>query len=150
VAVAVAGSEEAVQAVAGDVRPPTVRQERLVARAVDNAEKQTGLQICVYLGPAEEDARAHAERLFVERGLHTRPAVLVLVAPELRRVEVVTAPEVRQRVTDEAAQEAVDRMTTHFTDRDLVGGLIAGVEHIALAAGPGGESGEELPDVLDG
>jgi len=121
-----------------------------VARAVDAAERQTGLQICVYLGPSEDDARAHAERLFVERGLHTRPAVLVLVTPEVRRVELVTAPEARQRVSYEAAQEAVDRMTTRFADGDLVGGLVSGVVHIARAAGPGRESGEELPDVLDG
>jgi uncharacterized membrane protein YgcG len=136
--------------VAGELRPPTVRQERAVGRAVDAAEHQTGLQIRVYLGPAHDDARAHAEHLFVERGLHTRPAVLVLVAPETRRVEVVTAPEVRDRVTDEAAQEAVDRMTARFANGDLVGGLVAGVEHIAAAAGPGEESGEELPDLLQG
>lgn len=119
-------------------------------RAVAAAEKQTGLQICVYLGPAGQDARAHAEGLFVEAGLHTRPAVLVLVAPEVRRVEVVTAPEARERVSDEAAQEVVDRMTTRFADGDLVGGLIAGIEHIAAAAGPGEGSGEELPNLLHG
>lgn len=117
---------------------------------MDAAEKQTGLQICVYLGPTSEDARAHAEQLFVDAGLHTRPAVLILVAPEARRVEVVTSREVRERVTDEAAHEAVDRMTTRFADGDLVGGLMAGVEHIAAAAGPGEETGEDLPDLLQG
>ena len=135
---------------AGEVRPPTVRQEKQVRRAVDAAEKQTGLQICVYLGPAAEDARADAERMFVEAGLHTRPAVLVLVAPQVRRVEIVTAPEARERVSDEAAHEAVELMTKRFADGDLVRGLIAGVEHIAAAAGPGQESGEELPDLLQG
>jgi uncharacterized membrane protein YgcG len=117
---------------------------------VHAAEARTGLQICVYLGPTDEDARAHAERLFVDAGLHTRPAVLVLVAPEVRRVEVVTAPDVRQRVTDEDAQAAVDRMTEHFANGELVRGLIAGVDHIADAAGPGEGSGEELPDLLHG
>jgi uncharacterized membrane protein YgcG len=136
--------------VAGDVRPPTVRQEKQVRHAVDAAEKRSGLQICVYLGPTGEDARGHAERMFVEAGLHTRPAVLVLVAPEVRRVEIVTAPEARERVRDEAAHEAVELMTKRFADGDLVGGLIAGVEHIAAAAGPGEESGEELPDLLQG
>jgi uncharacterized membrane protein YgcG len=136
--------------VAGELRPPTVRQEKRVRRAVDAAEKQSGLQICVYLGPTGEDARAHAERMFVEAGLHTRPAVLVLVAPEVRRVEILTAPEARERVSDEAASEAVDVMTDRFAHGDLVGGLIAGVGHIAAAAGPGQESGEELPDLLQG
>jgi len=136
--------------VAGDLRPPTVRQERKVGRAVHAAEQRTGLQICVYLGPAGEDARAHAERLFVEADLHARPAVVVLVAPEARRVEVVTGPDVRGRVTDDDAQAAVDRMTERFAIGDLVGGLIAGIEHIADAAGPGDETGEELPDLLRG
>jgi uncharacterized membrane protein YgcG len=117
---------------------------------VEAAEKRSGLQICVYLGPTHEDARAHAERMFTEAGLHTRPAVLVLVAPEVRRVEIVTAPESRERVTDDAAREAVELMTKRFTEGDLAGGLIAGVEHIAAAAGPGNESGEELPDLLQG
>jgi uncharacterized membrane protein YgcG len=121
-----------------------------VGRAVHAAEERTGLQICVYLGRAGENAREHAEQLFVEAGLHTRPAVLVLVAPENRRVEVVTAPEARERVPDEAAQQAVDRMTTRFAEGDLVGGIIAGVEHIADAAGPGPPSDEEVPDILHG
>jgi len=136
--------------VAGELRSPTVRQERQVEQAVHAAELRTGLQICVYLGPSDEDARAHAESLFVERGLHTRPAVLILVAPEVRRVEVVTAAAARERVSDTAAQEVVDRMTARFADGDLVGGLIAGVEHLANAAGPGEPSDEELPDLLHG
>ena len=102
------------------------------------------------VGPVEEDPRAHAERMFIEAGLHTRPAVLVLVAPQARRVEIVTAPEARERVSDEAAHEAVELMTKRFADGHLVSGLIAGVEHIAAAAGPGQESGEELPDLLQG
>ena len=64
---------------AGELRPLSVRQQHRVERAVHDAEARTGLQLCVYLGPAGEDARAHAERLFVDAGLHTRPAVLVLV-----------------------------------------------------------------------
>lgn len=146
--VAASAAEE--QAVAGELRPLSVRQEKRVGRAVHGAELRTGLQICLYLGPVGEDARRHAEQLFVDAGLHTRPAVLVLVAPEARRVEVVTASEARERVPDEAAQEAVDRMTKRFADGDLVGGLIAGVEHIADAAGPGPPSDEEVPDILHG
>ena len=133
---------------AGELRPLSARQERRVQQTIHEAEETTGLQICVYLGPTGEDARAHAEHLFVEAGLETRPAVLVLVAPEARRVEIVTGPEVRERVSDEAAQAAVDRMTEHFAAGDLMGGLVAGVHHVAEAAGPGRASGEELPDLL--
>jgi uncharacterized membrane protein YgcG len=138
------------RAVAGDLRPLSARQERRVARAVDEAEERTGLQLCVYLGPAGEDARAHAEQLFEAAGLHTRPAVLVLVAPDVRRVEIVTGAEVRDRVTDAGAQRAVDAMTARFAERDLAGGLVAGLEVLAEEAGPGTppEGVEELPDLL--
>jgi uncharacterized membrane protein YgcG len=138
------------RAVAGELKPLSARQERQVQRAVHEAEQRTGLQLCVYLGPAGEDARAEAEHLFVEAGLHTRPAVLLLVAPGVRRVEVVTGPETRARVSDDAAQAAVERMTERFAAGDLRGGLIAGVEHIASAAGPGPSTGDELPDLLQG
>lgn len=121
-----------------------------MGRAVHEAEQSTGLQICVYLGPGGEDPRAHAERMFVDRGLHTRPAVLVLVAPDARQVEVVTAREARDRVSDADAQGVVELMAQRFAAGDLVGGLLAGVAKIAEAAGPGQASGEGLPDLLQG
>ena len=121
-----------------------------MGRAVHEAETFTGLQVCVYLGPGGEDPRAHAEQLFVDRGLHTRPAVLVLVAPDARQVEVVTAQDARGRLPDADAQAVVELMTQHFGSGDLVGGLLAGVARIAEAAGPGQPSGEDLPDLLQG
>ena len=127
------------------------RRRREVERAVDQAENSTGLQFCVYLGPSQEDSRAHAEEMFLRAGLQSRPAVLILVAPEQRRVEVVTAPAVRSRVDDESCRVAVGEMTRRFAAGDLTGGIVAGVRQLAEAAGPGaappGE--EELPDVLD-
>jgi uncharacterized membrane protein YgcG len=136
--------------VAGELRPLTGVRQRQIERAVHRAEELTGLQLCVYVGPTGEDARAHAERLFAEAGLHTRPAILVLVAPQARRVEILTAPQVRDRVSDAAAQRAVDRMTAHLAGGDLVSGLEAGIAELAAAAGPGGATGENLPDLLQG
>lgn len=136
---------------AGERAPIPSRVYRRVARAVDKAEDETGLQFCVYLGPAGEDgSRAAAERLFVETGLDSRPAVLVLVDPEHRKVEVVTAPDARTRVSDEAAAEAVARMTPKFAKGDLAGGIVAGIKQLATAAGPGEAppGAQELPDVL--
>ena len=138
----------------GGLKPLSVRQRRRVERAVDEAENFTGLQICVYIGAVEgeQDSRAHAEALFVHQGLHARPAVLLLVAPPQRKVEVVTAPALRERIPDEAAGDAVTAMVERFKDGDLAGGLVAGVEQLASAAGPGtaGPDDEELPDVLGG
>lgn len=128
------------------------RERKRVARAVDEAEEATGLQICVYLGPVEEDPRAKAELMFVDAGLATRPAVLVLVAPNQHRVEVVTAPGVTDRLPDEACARCIQVMTARFAAGDLAGGLVEGMERLVAEAGPGRppEGGEELPDILEG
>lgn len=126
-------------------------QRRRVAWAVDEAEWYTGLQISVLLGSmGEGDSRRRAEELFVAAGLDSRPAVLILVAPDQRRVEVVTAPDLRPRVSDEAAAEAVAEMTPLLALDQPAAALVAGVRAIAAAAGPGRppEGEKELPDLL--
>lgn len=117
---------------------------------MDRAEEITGLQFCVYLGPTGEDSRAHAEELFTRAGLQSRPAVLMLVAPPQRRVEVLTAPNVRSRLDDAACARAVADMTTRFAQGKLADGILAGLDDLVWAAGPGtAQPGtEELPDVL--
>lgn len=136
----------------GKGKPLSKRDHRRVAEAVDAAEEATGLQFCVVLGPAEGDAHAHAEALFLQAGLHLRPAVLVLVAPDQRRVEVLTAPAVRERVPDAACADAVADMTKRFSSDDFAGGIVAGVERLAAVAGPGvpGRPDSELPDIMGG
>ena len=116
------------------------------------AEQATGLQICVYLGPTEDDARAHAERIFVDAGLHARPAVLLLVAPSERRVEIVTAAAVRDRISDQACQAAIEAMTVDFKAGDFAGGISTGVAHLATVAGPGtapASDDGDLPDIIE-
>jgi uncharacterized membrane protein YgcG len=127
-----------------------VGDRRRVETAVREAEQRTGLQITVYLGAVGEDARADAERLFVASGSHARPAVLLLVAPSARRVEIVTAPAARLRLTDAACADAVDRMVERFRRGDIAQGIIDGIDHLAQLAGPGRApaDGEELPDVI--
>jgi uncharacterized membrane protein YgcG len=138
--------------VAGERSRPIRRSERrAVDRAVREAEQRTGLQFCVYLGLASGDAREHAESLFVEAGLQERPAVLLLVAPDSRRVEVVTAPAVRDRLPDDACAQAIEAMTPLFALGRYVGGLEVGIRRLADAAGPGTALAgtTDLPNVLD-
>jgi uncharacterized membrane protein YgcG len=136
---------------AGKRKPLTLREKRTVTRAIDAAERLTGLQFCVYLGPGVGSAREHAERAFLEAGLHERPAVLILVAANHRRVDVVTAPGVRDRVSDDACEQAVSEMTPKFADGNFVRGLVAGIEVLAEAAGPGKPppGATDLPDVIE-
>jgi uncharacterized membrane protein YgcG len=130
-------------------KPLTNRQRARIARAVRAAESWTGLQYCVYLGPTEDDPLAHARALMEQLGLDAEPAVLIVVAPELRRFEIVTSALAAQRVPDHAARLAAVAMSASFGVGDVAGGIAEAVRQLAEAAGPGARTGAELPDLLD-
>jgi uncharacterized membrane protein YgcG len=123
---------------------------KLIDQAVHEAEVLTGLQFCVYLGPANEDTRAHAESLFAQAGLHERPAVLLLVAPDQQKVEIVTAPDVKERLTDDECAAALLEMTPYFARHEFIEGLVVGLGELAERTGPGTSDpdGTDLPNVL--
>ncbi len=150
VAVAADPGEEGPAVVGKDASVLKRRERRTIDHAVKAAESRTGLQFCVYLGPGEQDARAQAEQLFVRAGLHERPAVLLLVAPDHKRVEVVTAPAARERLSDEACVRVIERMTPQFAEGRYVDGLVTGLQCLADEAGPGtpGLGATDLPNVL--
>lgn len=130
-------------------KPLTGRQRARIARAVRAAEEWTGLQFCVYLGPADDDARAEAHALMAELGLAEKPAVLLLVAPANRRLEIVTSPAAAERINDHETQLAAIAMSASFGVGDIAGGVSEGVRLLAQAAGRGDRSGRDLPDLLD-
>ena len=145
------GSVVADPAVAGPAvtgRPLSKRAQARIARAVDLAERACGLQFCVYVGPGEADMRAQAEALLAETGLVARPAVLVLVAPPQRHFEIVTSPAAAGRLADRSCAMAAVSMSASFRVGDIAGGIAEGVRLMAQYAGPGDETGTELPDVL--
>jgi uncharacterized membrane protein YgcG len=129
----------------------TKMERRRIGAMVDAAENVTGLQIAVWIGPADGDSRAAAEKVFVDAGLHERPGILILVAPSAQRVEVVTSTTAQVRVPDTAAAAAVEAMVAHFKAGKLLKGIDAGISRIVMAAGPGvaEEGQEELPDLLE-
>ena len=119
---------------------------------VDAAEEETGLQLCVYLGPAgDEEPRALAARLFDTAAERGHPAALLLVAPDARRVEILTAPWATTRLPDDACEAAIEVMRPKLRKGKLEDALIAGVRHLVAAAGPGrADRGTgELPDIID-
>lgn len=130
-------------------KPLTQRQRRRIARAVERAEHWTGLEYCVYLGPTEEDPRAHALRMLAELGLTEQPAVLLLVAPAARRLEIVMGRGAAMRIDDRAARLAALAMSASFAVGDVAGGITEGIRLLAQAAGPGVQVSAELPDLLD-
>ena len=122
---------------AGDGLTP--RQQERIEQAVETARRENGLDISVLVGDLElEDVsqfRAASERLHAALGERSPSAVLFVVAPGQRRVEVVTGPSVRRRVPDRVSALAVLSMTSSFRGGDLSGGIVDAVRQIADAAG---------------
>lgn len=114
-------------------------QQERIATAIDRARQDHGLDVSVVVGDLEIDDltqfRAAAERLHAALGDRSATAVLIVVAPGQRRVEVVTGPGVRRRVPDRVAALAVLSMTTAFGGGDLTGGIVDAMRQIADAAG---------------
>ena len=117
----------------------TVRQQERVEEAVETARTENGLDLSVLVGDLElEDLsqfRAASERLHAALGERSPSAVLLVVAPGQRKVEIVTGPAVRRRVPDRVSALAVLSMTSAFRGGDLTGGIIDAVRQIADAAG---------------
>jgi hypothetical protein len=102
-------------------------------KAVHNAETFSGLTFSVFVGVAEEDARAYAERL---HGALEDPArsVLVLCDPGFHALEIVTGSEARRWLSDTECGLAAATMQTSFVVGDIVGGLVAGIQQLGEAA----------------
>ena len=108
-------------------------ERRRLEKAVRNAEAFSGLTFSVFVGIAEEDARAYAERLHgaLEDPVHS---VLVLCDPEFHALEIVTGSEARRWLTDAECGLAAATMQTSFVVGDIIGGLVAGVQQLGEAA----------------
>lgn len=123
----------------------SVAQQERIARAVDRCRSANGLDVSVLVGDLEladvSTFRAGAEQLHAALGDRAEGAVLVVVAPGQRRVEIVTGPVARRRVPDRVAGLVVLSMITAFRGGDLAGGILDGLRQIAQAAG----KGEPLP-----
>jgi hypothetical protein len=81
------------------------------------------------------DIRAIAEQAHAALGGRAREAVLVLVAPNARRVEIVLGSELRGRLSDRDCALAALSMTSSFSGGDLAGGILQGVRMLGQRAG---------------
>ena len=118
----------------------SLRAQQRIQQAIESCRNQNGLDVSVLLGDLALDDlgqfRAAAERLHAALGEARSPsAVLVVVCPGQRRVEVVTGPRVRRRVPDRVCSLAVLSMTTAFSGGDLAGGIVDALRQFADAAG---------------
>jgi uncharacterized membrane protein YgcG len=119
--------------------PFSERQLREISRAVEAVSTETGVQFSVFVGRPEEDPGEYAERLH-KALVDPRHSVLVMVAPNERRVEIVTGTEVRHRLSDRDCALAALSMTSSFSGGDLVGGILTGLRMLADHAGAAGRA----------
>lgn len=115
--------------------PFTDGQVREIARALLHASEETGLHFSVFVGGPEGAPRPYAERLHAALGSQGASGVLLLVAPQERRLEIVTGDAAARRVPDRNCALAALSMRTSFVGGDLVGGLVTGLRMLAEAAG---------------
>ncbi len=115
------------------------RQQERIEAAVHRVREENGLDLSVIVGDLELDDlsqfRAASERLHAALGDRSPAAVLIVVAPGQRRVEIVTGPQVRRRVPDRVCALAVLAMTSAFRGGDLTGGIVDAIRQIAESAG---------------
>jgi hypothetical protein len=110
-------------------------QIRDIERVVETASEQTRLSFSVCIGGADGDIRDEAERLHAAIGSGAGQAVLIVISPGDRLLEIVTGDEAARRLSDRACALAALSMTTSFAGGDLVGGIVTGVRMLAEATG---------------
>jgi len=130
------------------------REQERIEEDLQKIREENGLDVSLVVGDLDlEDPsqfRAGADRLHAALGPRSADAVLLVVAPGQRRVEVITGPGVRRRVPDRVCALAVLSMTTAFGGGDLGGGITEGLRQIADSAGrrealsPAGDKHREL------
>ena len=109
--------------------------EPIAAEMVRSAIR-LGFKIVAYESepPGNGDVREYAQRLHASFGEQAETAVLTLVEPEQRRVEIVTGAVARRRLDDRAAGLVSLSMATSFAGGDLAGGVVNGVRMMAQSA----------------
>jgi len=113
----------------------TSDQIRDIERVVQTASGETGLSFSVCIGGADGDIRDEAERLHAAIGPAAGQAVLIVISPGDRLLEIVTGDDAARRLSDRACALAALSMTTSFAGGDLVGGIVTGVRMLAEATG---------------
>ncbi len=109
----------------------SARQREQLERAVRQAEEISGLPFAVYIGALEGDSLPAARALHASLGSRADDAVLVVVDPAARRLEIVTGSASRRYLDDAACSLAAVTMTSQFGMGDLSGGIVNGLRSLA-------------------
>ena len=109
----------------------TTSQQVALDQAIRAAEQVSRFEFSVFVGAAEGDARAFAQRL--HGSLSTPPrSILIMVDATAHVVEIVTGSDVRRVLSDHEVGLALLEMRTEFASGDLVRGLRRGISMLAM------------------
>lgn len=106
-------------------------QARSIERAIEQAHAESGLRYSVFVGDPEGDLREQGRRLLGAVGPDADAAVVVLVDPAHRQLEILTGATASRHLDDRATALGAMAMTSSFAAGDLVGGLVAGLHTLA-------------------
>lgn len=108
-----------------------------IESAIDQARRDTDLPFSVFVGDVDGGEQPSAARRVAEllhSALEEPAAVLLLVAPGQRRLEIVTGAASRERLDDRACALAAASMSSAFSGGDIVGGLTEGLRQLTSTA----------------
>ncbi len=108
----------------------TFDQRRGIERARQDAARVSELTFHVFVGATGEDPRVAGRRMQAALS-GPASAVLVLVDPPARALEIVTGPEATLVLDDSACSLVALSMQTSFAAGDLAGGIIHGLHQLA-------------------
>ncbi len=114
----------------------TPAQQARLEKACETAAAGSGFSFGLAVGPgAGGDLREEGERALARLADGRQVgAVLVVVDPGGRRLEILTTATARRRLTDSQCALAALSMTTSFGVGDVVGGLVNGLRMLADGA----------------
>lgn len=102
-----------------------------IKRALDQAERECGLSFSVYVGDPGSDLREYGCTLLGALGEAGERAVVVLVDPSSRRLEILTGSVASMALDDRATALGAMSMTSSFSAGELTGGIVSGLHTLA-------------------
>jgi uncharacterized membrane protein YgcG len=109
----------------------STRQVDEIERAIAQADQSSGLNFSVYVGEVAGNLRDFGRQLLGALGPDADTAVLVVVDPTARCLEVLTGRQAAYHLDDRATALGALSMTTSFTAGDLRGGIVDGLRTLA-------------------
>jgi uncharacterized membrane protein YgcG len=106
-------------------------QVQAIERALVHANAESELDYSVFVGSVHGDLREEGRKLLGALGADGDRAVVVVIDPAQRRLEILTGPLAARYLDDRATALGAMSMTSSFTAGDLAGGIVAGLHTLS-------------------